>query len=1068
MATAPLECVIKPFGGRSRVEAERRQVTVVFTDMVGFTSFAAKSGEEATFALVRSLLLLMGDAVHEQGGVVQGFTGDGIMAIFGAPVGLEDAPLRACRAALSILQRLTTEADDLEARHGIRPQLRIGVNTGPAVVGSVQLDSGPALSVHGDTVNVASRLQALAKPGTVCISEATHRLVCERVAATPLGQQRIKGKAEPLTIYRLDAVYQTGRFEAAIGRGLSAFVGRKRELEALNVALGEARSGLRVIDIVAEAGLGKSRLIYEFRRQGVTADDLVMTGNCSSESERTAFCPFLEIFRRVFSIDARETERGIAQKLQEWLTEYGLYSKLNLNILLRLFGLEAINGSLEGLDGVLAGLRTRELLRQILEALSRASTVVMVIEDLQWIDSASNALLAKIIDHEARLRLLLLLTRRPDYAPTWLNSRKVSRLSLPPLAPSDIQRLAQDQLAVEALPETLGRQLADRADGNPLFAEEIVSFLEQRGMLRFNEGGKIDFDAAAMARALPESIQSLLAARVDRLEPRARAFLQAASVVGRRFDPSLLAAAVHEGKYVDTLLAEMQSLDLIRADSVSNAYVFRHALVADALYQGLLSDARQELHLAIADEIERLSGNRLNEVAELLAHHYVQTRNNRKAFQYLVMAGRKCLGVYSLEESANHFQSAVDLLDKNPSSASDEEAIECLVAYTRLLNINLKLRSTIDVVKRYLYRIASLGDDPRVVLVRHNYMFALLWNTLYRDASSVQQDIWSMAARLGDSHSRAYALAGEIQVSTFVGPKRLEELEVLKRNAIQAASESSDSYIQIWARYVIGWEEIHRGRINDARDAANDLIKVGESLKDPRAIGFGLYLLGWIALIFGSYAEALDYCEQAMAVAITPLERNGAINVRGCALILLKRIDEGVSILNQFRDRCVADGDLYSMVSAGLFLALSRILKGNMKEGIRFIEETIRTEPKEGNQNTVDWYRGFLAELYLEVIAPRERQPALFLLKNLPTLMRIMFIAPPHIRASMMSVLQNPRHHPDGFGVGRAQMILGLLHQSRRKKAQSIQHLTEARRIMSQFGPSPILARIDSALAALQ
>ena len=636
-------------------------------------------------------------------------------------------------------------------------------------------------------MNVAAHLQTFAAPDTVCIGEATRRLVRANVRTTPIGPHRIKGKPEPQTLYRLDAVEQTSRFEAAVSEGLSAFVGRERELEFLKSALHEACAGLRVIDLVAEPGLGKSRLIYEFRRQGID-DYFVIVGHCSAESRQTAFCPFIEIFRGVVGIDSSDDETKIREKLQIWLTHLRSYSEINLNLLLHLFGMRQVNCSLAGLDGVLLGLRTRELLQQLLENFCRSSPVVMVIEDLQWIDSASESLLGKMIEDEVRARILILLARRPDYAPAWLKSAKVSTLSLKPLTHSDIQRLARDQLGVDSLPEAFGRQLTDRADGNPLFAEEIVSFLEERGMLRV-EAGAIEVDPAAMARVLPEGIQSLLAARVDLLAPRARVYLQAASVVGRRFDASLLAVVVDGVKDVDILLTEMQSLDLIRADDVSQTYVFKHSLIRDALYQSLLSDARQRLHLQIADEIERRSANRLIEVSELLAHHYAQTRNDSKAFRYLVMAGRRCLDVYSLDELDNHFSCAVELLDRNPSCASDEQVIECLVSYTRLLNINLKLRTTIDVVKRYLSRIVTRGDDPQVVLVRHNYMFALLWNTLYRDASSVQQEIWSMAQRLGDNQSSAYALAGEIQVSTLVAPKRLDEFETLKRNAIQAAHE---------------------------------------------------------------------------------------------------------------------------------------------------------------------------------------------------------------------------------------------------------------------------------------
>lgn len=1048
------------------MEAERRQVTVLFADMVSFTSFSERSGEEAAFTLIRTLSKLMDEAVREQGGFVRGFTGDGIMAVFGAPVALEDAPLRACRAGLNILQRLKAAGPELEAKHGMRPQLRIGLNTGAAVVGQVQEGVDAQVTVLGDTVNFAARLQALAEPDSVFISEATHRLVQGMVDANFAGEQTVKGKTEPHNVYRLDSVRRGAtRFDAVVSRGLGTFVGREHELKTLDRALDEAHSNLRIIDIVGEPGMGKSRLVHEFHQRIDKERVFVLSGSCSPDGQQTPFLPFIEVVRGAFGVSAGEAETDIVNKLELGLTTLGLQSSRNLGLLLHLLGLKVPDSALIGLDGVLIGLRTRELLQELLQARSRLSPLVLVIEDLHWIDGASEEFLGKIIDSETKLRSLLLTTRRPEYSPPWLARAIVSKLALEPLPLGDIRRLIGARLGGEGLAQPLEWQIAEKADGNPLFAEEIVSFLSERGMVR-STTGKLDLDAAGVATALPASVQSLLTARVDRLSRNDRVLLQAASAIGRRFDEELLADVVGEID-VNARLMAMQALDLIRVDAKSSEFAFKHALVRDALYESLLTDARKSLHLRIAEEIERRSSNRLSEVAEILAHHYSQTSRYEKAFAYLSMAGTKCLGVYSLDEAETHFSAALALLDGNPDCASDDQIAEFLLSYSSLLNMSLRIGAVIDVLGCYLSRIDRLGDDSRVVLIRHHYILALLWNTRYREAATVHQETSPIADRVGDSRSKAYSLAIEIHVSTIVAPRPLSQFERLKTEALKAASETTDAYIQSWTRWAIGWEEFHRGRIANARDSARELIQVGQRLGDPRSTGQGLALLTWIALMSDSYAEAREYSEQSLAVAVTPLDRSYALSGKGNALVLLRQIEGGLKLIEDNNSNNVEGGLLYVLAGSEGVMAIGRVLQGKIGKGIRLLEEAIFRREKEGYRVAADWYRLFLVETYVQIISRNEKLAPFSLLRNMPAILKVMIIAASRISALTDSVFNNPHFHPDGHFIGRGHLLLGLFFKAKKKRPPAIEHLNEARRILSQFGQSPILARVETALAEL-
>jgi hypothetical protein len=310
-------------------------------------------------------------------------------------------------------------------------------------------------------------------------------------------------------------------------------------------------------------------------------------------------------------------------------------------------------------------------------------------------------------------------------------------------------------------------------------------------------------------------------------------------------------------------------------------------------------------------------------------------------------------------------------------------------------------------------------------------------------------------------------LAGEIQVSTILAPKQLHEFEILKREAIKTASDTADAYIQGWIRFVIGWEEFHRGRMTDASNLARELMQVGRVLNDPRSTGIGLNLLCWVGLASDSYAEALEYSEQCLAVAVTPFERIGAINGKGGALVLLRQTEEGAKLLEADRRRCRADGDLYSLSGSDGIIGVCKVLQGNIRDGIHFLEEAILRREKEGYRAGADWYRLFLCEVYLQIIGGNEKLPFTTLLKNLPILLKVMATASSRIRALMTFVLEDPHFDSDGHHVGHAQIILGLHYKIKKKRVLALEHLTEAKRILSQFGQTPILARVDAALAEL-
>jgi class 3 adenylate cyclase len=949
------------------VEAERRQVTVLFADMVGFTTFSERSGEEAAFTLMQSLAKLMADAVRDEGGVVQGYTGDGIMAVFGAPVAYEDAPLRACRAALSILQQLKAVGGDLEGRHGTRPQLRIGINSGPAVVGKFQGGSDAAV---GDTVNVAARLQTLAEAGSAVMSEATQRLVQGLAEVTFAGEHQIKGKSDSQKAYRLDAVRGgTTRFDAKIHRGLTRYVGRERELEKLEQGLNAIARGIHVFDIAGEPGIGKSRLVYEFIGQIVKDDLQVLIGNCTPDGQQTPFRAFIEIVRGAFRLLPSDNEAVVARKLYGGLEGLGVTSSESLGLLLNLLGLKAPEGSLEGLDGLLIGLRTQDLLAQLLQARCRLTPLILLFEDLQWLDSASENLLAKIIDIEEPLELLILHTRRPEYSPSWATQRRVTYLALEPLSARETARIAEARIGVDQLPEPLAERIADRAEGNALFAEEIASFLVESGIVR-RSANRLDYDPEPVAAALPESVQSLLASRVDSLAPAVRNLLQAAAVIGRRFDPDLVSVVCGASGSPERSFLAMEALDLIQRVEGSDEYMFKHALVRDALYHGLLSVPRSGLHLKVAEELERRAGNRLTEIAEILAYHYADTTRADKAFAYLSMAGDKSLDVYAIPEAEKYFRQALTIFEAQKACSDQPSVAHVVLRLLETLNDKSEFRQLEEAARKFMPFVEEGGETPELVIGRCLQVSSLLRSRDIRGAHDFSLETLKIAERVGDARARAMASGNLLFMRCFLGLDPLDTAERMKANLIDDCLYIGDSIILSWSHYAIAWDYVYRGLIVEAREVAMRLIASGEERRDPRGIGSANLLLGYIE----------EICDDPVAATAHAEERRQAAMVKAVSKILLGHVREGLEEIEVLNSEFERSGVLMAMQC--MFQGVGLAMQGRISEGIRMIEKEIDQADATGDQTRAALSRIILAEVYIQIRSGKEKFGVIVLFRN--------------------------------------------------------------------------------------
>ncbi len=1052
-----------PLANAAWQTGERRYVSVLFADMVGYTATLESLGDEQGLPFVQMVYDRLVRCVRKFDGSVHAFGGDSIMAVFGVSGTTEDAALRACRAARLIHESFAAAADEIEARFGVRPSMRVGVSSGIAVVAPVDSDSA-ALTTIGNNVNLASRIQTLAPPGTTLLCEATRRLIEWQAAVEFHGEQVIKGLARPQKLWRLVSVHERAqRFDTSRGRGLSPLVGRDDQLATMRGAFERVSAGLTAIDLVGEPGIGKTRLIFEFMQSLKSGDYRVFQGHCTATGEHTPFLPFLDIVRSAFQIGIEDSRAAIVDKVEAGLSRLALDSLENRGILINLLGLPPPEGALAGLDGVLIGLRTRDLLSAMVHAQCRLCPLIIIVEDVHWIDSATEQVLGDLIRSGAPTNLLIIYTRRPEFVVPW-QSERVTTVELRPLDADEVARIARSRATVEPLPAALIEQVAERAAGNPLFAEEILGFLVDSQATR-REAGEMGPDAPGSDAILPASLLGLLTAKIDRLSPADRAVLQVAAVIGRRFDANLLSAAAGaEGEIAETL-DRLRGQDLIRLDIDGYHHIFRHVMMRDCVYHQLLQHQRAQLHLAVAQAVERRSEGRITEAVETLAYHYALTDEKQTAFTYFALAGAKSLGIFSHEEANRYFALGLALYEGCRDCASDEQVARLLADYALCLNLSLCVTTMIPLFDRVQPILARLGDSREHALFLHHYVSCLVCNGRFLDALAVQKSLSAMAERLGDPMATAYALVSELSVSTYCAPLPLATFDAKRREVEALLDGESDAYLQNFFLASVGFDELCRGRVDRAHATSDRLIALGTATNDPRSLGYGTAMRALIASVSDDYEQALALADRAIEVSRARFEQAIAGAARCGALVLLRK-PGAVAEVQRHIAMCAENG--WGMFHAGpdLMLGIAEVMNGQIAVGLARLEATIARHEKQGFRASADWGRLFLCEVYLSILA-REQASLRVLLRNLRPLAAVMLTGPRRVGALVEQVRGSAQWDPEGHYIGRAEMITGLLYKMKKDHGRARHHLHAARRIIGGSGASPLLSRVDAALESL-
>jgi predicted ATPase len=694
--------------------------------------------------------------VHRFEGTVNQVLGDGIMALFGAPIAHEDHALRACYAALAMQAAMRAYTDDVRRTRGLELHMRVGLNSGEAVVRAIGNDLHMDYSAVGETTHLAARMEQLATPGSIRLSAATLRLVEGLVQGTALGPVPVKGLVEPVEVCELvGASHLSRRLQAAAARGLTPFVGRQRELEVLHQALAQAQAGHgQVVALVGDAGVGKSRLVYEVLHSHRTQGSRVLESASVSYGKATPYFPVIDLLKRYCHVDDGDDARTIRAKVTGQVLTLDDALQEAIPALLALLEALPADSPFQQLDPPQRRQRTLEALRRVLLRESRAQPLLLVFEDLHWIDTETQALLDRLVEGLPTARLLLLVNYRPEYQHGWGSKTYYAQLRLDPLPPASTEAFLAALLGDDHSLAPLTPLLIARTEGNPFFLEESVRTLVETEVL-VGTPGAYRLVQSLQGMPVPATVQAVLAARIDRLPPEDKRLLQTAAVMGTDVPLPLLQAiadvpeaALHRG------LAHLQAAEFLYETRLfpEPEYTFTHALTHEVAYGSLLLERRRVLHARLVEAFEALTPERGAEQLERLAHHAVRGEVWDKTVTYCQQAGVRAHDRAAFREAVTSFEQALQALAHLPEHSD-----------TRRLAIELRL--ALDPPLRALgeqrRRLALLGEaealaralDDRVRLGRVLASMALVLRAMgdLDGAIAAGQQALNLAAALGDS-----------------------------------------------------------------------------------------------------------------------------------------------------------------------------------------------------------------------------------------------------------------------------------------------------------------------------
>ena len=956
---------------KDQIEGERKQVTVMFCDMVGFTPLSELLGIEEAYSIIDQVYEILIHKVHDYEGTVNEMTGDGIMALYGAPVALEDAPQRAVRSSLAIHRKIAKFSDQLrQEQKGTPPiKMRIGIHTGPVVVGAVGNDLRVEFKAVGDTVNLASRMEGQAQPGTTYITEETFKFTEGLFRFEGLGRRMIKGKKEPVNVYRAIAPStMRTRFDVSAERGLTRFAGREREIELLLDGLERSKTGRgQAFSIISEAGVGKSRLLYEFRKAVASEDVTFLEGRCLSYSRAVAYHPVIDILKANFDIHEGDGDSEIREKVKKGLNMLGADEASTLPYLLELLAVKDSGVDKISMSPEVKKNRIMEAFKQIALRGSEIRPLILAYEDLHWIDKSSEELLKYVLEKIPGARILLIFTYRPEFVHTSGAKSYHSQVMLNRLSNRESLIMVSHLLGTEELDRDLEEFILEKTEGIPFFIEELIRSLKDLKIIeRKNNRYHITKDIKEVT--IPATVQDVIMARVDSLPEGTKGLLQTVSVVGRESSYDLIKQVT--GLTEEELLPYLSVLkdsELLYERGIypQSTYVFKHAFTQDVAYDSLLLKRRKEIHGKIGEVIESLYPDRLEEYHELLAYHYGRSSSTDKAIQYLNLANQKSIKLNAMEEAKTYFDEAMALLDTLPGTEENlQRRISLLVSQGEAFMLLLKIPEYYELLTHYEPMARELGSPELLgpLFGRLGQCHFILCH--YDQAIETLTKAVELCQGTGNAEDAGHAYTYLSWSHSDRG--NYHQVLAIKEDFLQTMEQSFNLHSYTWVLSAATRACSYLGRWDEAVEEGKKALSFAEEFSDNSLISFVAWNLSIAYTWKGDLARAVEYGELAAQKAPTPADKALAQRALAWAWCRSGKTKRGIELLTMVLPIFQAGRFITTEIPLTCFLGEGYWLAGEDDKARQKFEKGLEMAERYGMRYYVGFSRRLLGEITLK------------------------------------------------------------------------------------------------------